>query len=446
MSRVAETSEGVGSAALAGIRKLGGGMLGYPRNVYLLLFFTLGKGFQLSITQVTLSLYAYSIGFKQDFVGLLVAVPSLGSLIAAIPIGYLADRVSRKPLLIITGILNPLAIAVIALSTNATVMIAASVINGMLASAYWVSIIPMLTESVDAKRRVSVMSLNTFLMLGIGSLGGGIGGVVPEWVSSITGLAAASPIPLRFGVLTAALITFIPTIPLFWLIERRKSDASSATASSMETAGAAAAQQVGTVTHEADAIRPSARPIALLFLLLLIPDVLYTAGEGSVVALEPLFFRLRFHLQPGLIGALVAGAGLLTGTTALLAPRIVRRFGKLRVITTAQLLSAPMALLIGYAPVVWLSAAAELGRTLLRGAFEPVYATFAMERVDARYRARLSGFYSVTWSIGFSLGAAGSGWLQRNVSLSIGFLVGAILLILAPSWLLGWFARDPNVD
>ncbi|HEX8982073.1 MAG TPA: MFS transporter, partial [Ktedonobacterales bacterium] len=278
MSRVAETSEGVGSAALAGIRKLGGGMLGYPRNVYLLLFFTLGKGFQLSITQVTLSLYAYSIGFKQDFVGLLVAVPSLGSLIAAIPIGYLADRVSRKPLLIITGILNPLAIAVIALSTNATVMIAASVINGMLASAYWVSIIPMLTESVDAKRRVSVMSLNTFLMLGIGSLGGGIGGVVPEWVSSITGLAAASPVPLRFGVLTAALITFIPTIPLFWLIERRKSAGASATASSMETVEAAAAQQVEAETHEADAIRPSARPIALLFLLLLIPDVLYTAG------------------------------------------------------------------------------------------------------------------------------------------------------------------------
>ncbi len=446
MSRVAETSEGVGSAALAGVRKLGGGLLGYPRNVYLLLFFTLGKGFQLSITQVTLSLYAYSIGFRQDFVGLLVAVPSLGSLIAAIPIGFLADRISRKPLLIITGLLNPIAIAVIALSTNATVMIAASVINGVLASAYWVSIIPMLTESVDAKRRVSVMSLNTFLMLGIGSLGGGIGGVVPEWVSAITGLAATSPVPLRFGVLTAALITFIPTIPLFWLIERRKSDVSSATASSMETVETEAAQQVEAETHVAEAIRPSARPIALLFLLLLIPDVLYTAGEGSVVALEPLFFHLRLQLEPGLIGALVAGAGLLTGTTALLAPRIVRRFGKLRVITTAQLLSAPMALLIGYAPVVWLSAAAELGRTLLRGAFEPVYATFAMERVDARYRARLSGFYSVTWSIGFSLGAAGSGWLQHNVNLSIGFLVGAILLTLAPSWLLGWFARDPNVD
>ena len=89
---------------------------------------------------------------------------------------------------------------------------------------------------------------------------------------------------------------------------------------------------------------------------------------------------------------------------------------------------------------------AELGRNLLRGAFEPVYATFAMERVDARYRARLSGFYSVTWSVGFSLGAAASGWLERNVNLSIGFLLGAVLLATAPVWLILAFARDPSVD
>ena len=69
-----------------------------------------------------------------------------------------------------------------------------------------------------------------------------------------------------------------------------------------------------------------------------------------------------------------------------------------------------------------------------------------MERVDARFRARLSGFYSVTWSIGFSVGAAASGWLQRNVNLSIGFLLGGILLAVAPAWLMLAFARDPNVD
>ncbi len=192
---------------------------GYPRNVYLLLLFTLGKGFQLSIGQVTLTLYAYSIGYRQDFVGVLIAVPAIGSLLAAIPIGFLADRIPRKPLLIITGLLNPVALALIGLTTSAPLMLAAAFANGVLSSAYWVTIIPMLTESVDERRRVSVMSLNTFLMLGVGSLGGLLGGAVPEWVSAVTGLAATSPVPLRWGVVAAAVVVFLPTIPLLWLTE-----------------------------------------------------------------------------------------------------------------------------------------------------------------------------------------------------------------------------------
>ncbi len=417
----------------------------YPRNVWLLLFFTLGKGIQLSIGQVTLSLYAYSIGFRQDFIGFLIAVPALGSLLAALPVGFLADHMPRKPLLLITGLLNPISLAMIGLTTNGTLMLVAGFANGILSAAYWVTIIPMLTESVEPHQRVGVMSLNTFLMLGVGSLGGLLGGAVPAVVSAFTGLSANSPEPLRWGVIAAAIAVFLPTAPLFWLAERTPSTSSSAAQPEPVAAPAVVASPTPMPTT-ARAAFPRARPIWLLFILLLVPDVLYTAGEGAVVALEPLFFHLRFGLDTALIGTVVAGSGLLIGVTSLLAPSIVRRYGKLRVITAAQLLSAPVALLIGYAPWVWLAAVAELSRNLLRGAFEPVYATFAMERVDARYRARLSGFYSVTWSVGFSLGAAASGWLERNVNLSIGFLLGGALLATAPIWLTLAFARDPSVD
>ena len=311
----------------------------YPRNVYLLLLFTLGKGFQLSIGQITISLYAYSVGYRQDFVGLLIAIPAIGSLVAAPFVGYLADRLPRKPLLLVTGLLNPISLAAIGLTSNAQVMLTASFINGLLSSAYWVTNIPMLTESVEPKRRVSVMSLNTFLLLGIGALGALVGGAVPEMVSALTGAPATSPGPLRWGVIAAAVAVLLPTIPLFWLNEAPRG---AATAGARPTASDAA--QAGPA--------PSARPVLLLFILLLIPDVLYTAGEGAVVALLPLFLQLRYNASPAMIGALVAGAGLLSGVTALLAPSVVRRYGKLRVITGAQLLSVPAALLIGYAPLL----------------------------------------------------------------------------------------------
>ena len=448
MARVAGKGPGAALALRAHATRAVAATRGYPRNVYLLLLFTLGKGIQLSIGQVTLTLYAYSIGYKQDFVGLLVAVPAVGALLAAIPIGFLADRIPRKPLLLITGLLNPVALALVGLTTSAPVMLSASFANGILSSAYWVTIIPMLTDAVDARRRVNVMSFNSFLLLGIGALGGLIGGAIPEWVGALTGMSATAPVPLRWGVVAAAIAVFLPTLPLFWLtpLPDPIEDAAAGELASATVAPDAAAEAGLTRGRRTRVARPSLRPIPLLFFLLLVPDVLYTAGEGAVVALEPLFFRLRFQMSPALIGALVAGGGLLVGCAALAAPLLVKRFGKLRVITVAQALSAPIALTIGYAPWLWMSAVAELTRNLLRGAFDPVYATFAMERVDARFRARLSGFYSLTWSIGFSAGAAASGLLQRNVNLSIGFLLGAILLGIAPSWLTLAFARDPNVD
>lgn len=448
MARVAGKGPGAALALRAHATRAVAATRGYPRNVYLLLLFTLGKGIQLSIGQVTLTLYAYSIGYKQDFVGLLVAVPAVGALLAAIPIGFLADRIPRKPLLLITGLLNPVALALVGLTTSAPVMLSAAFANGILSSAYWVTIIPMLTDAVDARRRVNVMSFNSFLLLGIGALGGLIGGAIPEWVGALTGMSATAPVPLRWGVVAAAIAVFLPTLPLFWLtpLPDPIEDAAAGELASATVAPDAAAEAGLTRGRRTRVARPSLRPIPLLFFLLLVPDVLYTAGEGAVVALEPLFFRLRFQMSPALIGALVAGGGLLVGCAALAAPLLVKRFGKLRVITVAQALSAPIALTIGYAPWLWMSAVAELTRNLLRGAFDPVYATFAMERVDARFRARLSGFYSLTWSIGFSAGAAASGWLQRNVNLSIGFLLGAILLGIAPSWLTLAFARDPNVD
>jgi MFS family permease len=312
-------------------------------------------------------------------------------------------------------------------------MLAAAFVNGLLSSAYWVTNIPMLTESVEPARRVSVMSLNSFLLLGIGALGALVGGAVPEIASALSGLPATAPEPLRAGVIAAAIAVLLPTFPLFWLSE--------------EPRGNAAAAASGATSDVAPSVpAPSARPILLLFIMLLVPDVLYTAGEGAVVSLLPLFLELRFGASPAAIGALVAGAGLLSGVTALMAPAVVRRYGKLRVITRAQLLSVPVALLIGYAPLLFVSALAEGMRNVLRGLFEPVYATFAMERVDARYRSRLSGMYSVTWSLGFSGGAAAAGWLQRNVNLSIGFALGAVLLCVAPLLLIAAFGRDPTVD
>lgn len=403
-----------------------------PRNVYLLLFFTLGKGFQITISTLNISYYAHSLGYRPDFIGLLNAMSAIGSLLGAVPIGLLADRIGRKPVLLISALLTPLFLALTGLMTSVPLLLGASFLQGIVASAYWVTNIPILTENTREEQRVGVLALNSFLLLGVGALGNLLGGAVPEFVGGLLHVSAASTVPLRYGVLTAALFTLVFGIPLWFLHEPKRA---------REKKPARDAARSVKVGGQADEPFPLA-----LFVQLLIPDLVFTMGEGSVVALIQLYFVLRFHLLPGSLGVIFTISGLAGGIFSLTAPLFVKRWGKLRLITTVQYLSAPLMLLIGYAPTIWLSIGGEYTRSLMRTLIDPVYAAFAMERVSDRYRATLSGFYSVTWSIGFSIGPTIAGWLQTNVSLSTSFIFGAACLVLAPSLLLLFFGRKPLIS
>ena len=289
--------------------------------------------------------------------------------------------------------------------------------------AYWVTNLPLLTESTGEQQRVGVFALNSFLLLGVGAFGNLLGGAIPEIVASILHISPASTVALRYGVLAAALRTFVFGLPLWFLREPKR-------------------QRVAASQGNTEVVSTSREkwPVPL-FAKLLIPDLLFTMGEGAVVALIQLYFILRFFLLPGALGIIFTISGLAGGIFSLTAPLFVRRWGKLRIITTVMYLSAPLMILIGFSPTLWLAIAGEYTRSFMRTLIEPVYAAFAMEQVSDRYRATLSGFYAVTWSIGFSVGPTVAGWLQTNVNLSTSFVFGAICLSLSASLLLLFFGR-----
>ena len=223
MSLVPNTSEpGIQGRDSLQKRSFVSPFLHLPGNVYLLLFFTLGKGFQLTIATLNINYYAHSLGYRPDFIGLLSAMPALGSLVSSVPSGFLADRLGRKPVLIGTAILTPLCLAGVGLITSAPLLLMFSLLQGIVSSAYWVTNLPLLVESTTERQRVGVLALNSFLLLGIGSFGNLLGGAIPEFVSGLLHVSAASTVPLRWGVLSAALVTLIFGIPLWFLREPKR--------------------------------------------------------------------------------------------------------------------------------------------------------------------------------------------------------------------------------
>ncbi len=409
------------------------GWRGFGRDVWLLLIFTLGKGFQISIGAVTINLYVYSLGYKQDFVGVFAGMSALSALLMAIPAGLISDRLGRKPVLLITGLVTPLTLVAIAFSTSVPALLVSAFLNGVFASFYWVTVIPMLADGVREQQRVSALSINSFFLLGLGALGSLVGGFVPEIAATLLQQDAIDPTPLRFGILAAVVVVTLAALPLFWL----RTPDSKAKSHLAEQPEAGALPE----TNSRDDAALPLRSIVILFAMLLIPDLVITFGEGIVVGLLQLFFHLKFGLQPGALGGLFTIAGILGGLAGLCAPLLVNRWGKLRTATTLQLATAPVMLITGFAPWLPLAAGGEYMRTLMRAIIDPVYGAFALEQLPAKYRATGFGFYSVTWGLGYSLGPTLGGWLQVQVSLSASFVAGAFCLLLAPCLLLTFFGR-----
>src|SRR5579859_2322803 len=295
----------------------------FGRNVWILLLFTLGKGFQISIGAVTINLYVYSLGYKQDFVGLFAGMSALAALLMAVPAGMISDRLGRKPVLLITGLITPLTLVAIAFSASVPAVLISSFANGIFASFYWVTAVPMLAESVGDDERVGALAMNSFLLLGIGALGSLVGGFVPEIVATWIHQPATHPEPLRAGILAAAVIVTLAALPLFWLRVPKRA-ASPETQAAEQTAqpsderaqaeapsgaGRRAQSEPSTVGHQPQAA--PRRSMLVLFAMLLIPDLFLSFGEGMVIGLLQLFFFLKFGLQPGTLGGLFTVAGIL---------------------------------------------------------------------------------------------------------------------------------------
>src|SRR5690348_968523 len=281
-------------------RTLVSSVLHLPRNVYILLTFTTGKGFQLSLSALTLNYYVHSLGYQPDFIGIFSAMPAIGALISAVPVGLLADRLGRKPVLLLSAILTPLFLAACGLVTSPFLLLFCAFMQGVVSTAYWVTNLPLLTESTTERQRVGVFALNSFLLLGIGALGSLLGGAIPEFVGHVLHVSAGSPVPLRWGVLLAASSTFVFGLPLWFLHEPKRAPAGSEAREQEEAKARStvplvapietATPQSGVLVAPVENAEKVARDDrakererewlpALLFVKLLTTDLLFTMGE-----------------------------------------------------------------------------------------------------------------------------------------------------------------------
>jgi MFS family permease len=389
----------------------------FDRNVKLFLTVTAFRGMVIAALAIILNLYLYSLGYDARFIGLINGVNSLAVLLVSVPLGFLADRFGRRPVLLVGGIAYPVSILALALSTTTPAILIINFIFGAVATTYWVAGIPLLVASTTESQRVQAFSINSFLLWGLGPIASFGSGQVVEVAAHVLHVSASSSGALRAGMLFMCALALFGTVPYPFLREPPRAH---------------------TVRSEVQ----RAGHMATLFLKLLVPDVILAFGLGAILTFIQLYFHLRFRLDPGPIGIILAVGGVIAGAGTLATPVIARRWGNLRTAVRFQWTVAPAAAVLAVSAQLVLAVPAYWVLLTLRGMSDPVYTAFVQERVPEGYRARISGLYNVTYSIGYSLGPAVSGQLQKVGGFTPAFLMGTGCYFVGASLLYLFFARE----
>ncbi len=359
--------------------------LGFSRNGKLILSYTFFKGLQLAIQALVYNVFLLSLHFNSTLIGVLDAMPAVTVLLVSVPLGLLADRVGRKRLLLVCAFLNPFTLLGLALFTDASWQVVFGLANGLVSSFYWVAYPAIIVENSTDDDRQHLFSVNSLLLIGLGSLGYLLGGAVTAFAANVLHEGANTTGPLRWAMISVFVVGFVGAIPLLWLRERPRDP---------RQGRVARAYDVG------------------LFARLLAPDLLLAFGAGAVLSFNQLYFVTGFGLSAGALGVLLAVAGTIGAVGALASPALTGRLGPARAAILLQSSAVPLIAALALAPSLVVAVLVYAAWNVVRSASDPTYTGFAMSRVQEGQRSTLSGFYSVTWALGFSSGPIATGWLR----------------------------------
>ncbi|HSO13233.1 MAG TPA: MFS transporter [Anaerolineales bacterium] len=377
----------------------------FKTNARLYLLNVIITGMVMGIFRLVFNFYALSLGFDEALLGNLITTSSFVALLAALPMGYLADTIGRKSSLIVSSALLSVAVLAMAVWQAESMLYAMNVVTGLAQSLAGVTMSPFLMENSDERERTYLFSFGQGLQMTMASVGSWIGGYLPAWLGQMQNVSATGSIAYGSSVLVAGIGAGIAVLPLIFIKSPQMTRSQRAIFAPFQFA---------------------AKNPALLTKLIL-PMLLTSIGAGLIMPFMNVFFRVVHHQPDPVIGALFAWGSLAMGVGLIIAPPLAERTGKIQLVVITQALSIPFLILLGFSPIFWVGAATYYIRLALMNMSSPVYQTFVMEHVEPSARATVASLTSMAWNFGWAFSPTISGWLQVRYGFGPPF-IGTITL------------------
>jgi len=381
-------------------------------------------GVSMGVYRLLFNFYALSLGFDEALLGRLITTSSLTALIAALPMGYLADLIGRKYSLVSGGMFIALSVIGVVVFPTVPMFYVMNVFSGIGQSLWGITMSPFLVENSSEEERTYLFSFGQGLQMLSAFAGNWVGGYLPGWMGAWQDVSATHSLAYAWSLVCVSATFSLGTIPLFFLRRQRlESDQRSIFAP----------------------LQYAAREPKLLGQLI-VPLLITSIGAGLIMPFMNVFFRV-VHDQPDpVIGTLFAWGSLAMGIGFLIAPPMADRMGKIQFVVFTQGISVPFLALLGFAPWFWVSAGAYYVRLGLMNMSTPVYQTFVMERVDASARATVASLSSMAWSFGWAFSPTVSGYLQVRYGFGPSFIGTIVLYTIAITMYWAFFLRKPVVQ
>jgi len=380
-----------------------------------LLFFGVAGG----ISQLLFNFYVLSLGYNETMIGNLVTARSITSLIAALPMGYLVDRIGGRNAFLLGYIAYGISMGVMLLFPSVTTFIAMNVLQGVAQSLSGVASGPFLMENSGPKERTYLFSISSGLSMTANSIGGWLGGYLPGWMAGSIAVSAVSSQAYGRSLWVMAILSLASAVPVILMRSRRRS------------------------TSQLSTFAPISfvRKNPGLLGKLILPGLVISIGAGMVMPFMNVFFRNVHSQSDSAIGVIFAWGSLAMGIGLVAAPALAERFGKIQVVTATQALSIPFLALLGFAPWFGVSVAAYYIRLTLMNMSGPIFSTFTMEQVDPESRGMIASLSSMAGNFGWAFSPTISGLLQVRSGFKWPFTITLISYVIAISMYYVWFLR-----
>lgn len=356
---------------------------------------------------VILALYLAQLGFGEAAIGGLFTLTLLGDAAISLWISTSADRIGRKRMLLLSSVLMIFAGAVFASTSNYFILTVAATVGVISPSGNEIG--PFLSMEQAALSQILPDNRRTHVF--------GWYNLVGSFATATGALSSGGLVQLLQGTGYDALTSYrvvvigysLAGFVLLWLF--------GSLSPQIETA-----QRVSGVRSLG--LHRSGRLVIRLSAFFALDAF---AGGFTIQSLVSYWFRIRWRVEPAMLGGIFFGANILAGISALSAARIASRIGLINTMVFTHIPSNVLLMLVPLMPNVPLAVTVLLARFSISQMDVPTRQSYTMAVVAPDERSAASGITGIARSVG----AAWSPWIagammQAYLYSAPFFLAGAL--------------------